>query len=148
MQQAWKNALYEYIQRKQRIKSDYEMSRLFYVAATRAKKRLHLFFNATMNDKNELRVESGSFLAKIWPQWEKHQAEILTIINEDKSSGISTFQQAVKRMKSASVNPVREFISEKPRHASKAIWIFTAGLYGRLIEPSRIVSCKLFLNLV
>lgn len=72
-----KDMTYEYINREQRIKSDYETDRLFYVATTRAKKHLHLLFNSTRKDNFDLKVESGSFLGKIWPQLEKRQAEIL-----------------------------------------------------------------------
>src|SRR5205085_1630546 len=62
-----KDILYEYINRQQRMKSDYETDRLFYVATTRAKQRLYLFFNVNKSVKDDFRVESGSFLEKIWP---------------------------------------------------------------------------------
>ncbi len=71
-----KDSIYEYISRQQRIKSNYEIDRLFYVAATRAKKRLYLFFNAEMNSNNELKTETGSFLAKLWPFIEKQKETI------------------------------------------------------------------------
>lgn len=73
-----KESLYEYIHRQQRIKSDYETDRLFYVAATRAKKRLYLFFNTTPKEKGGYRIESGSFLEKIWPALENRTHEIIS----------------------------------------------------------------------
>jgi len=152
-----KDALYEYIQRKQRIKSDYEMSRLFYVASTRAKKRLHLFFNAklngnyslrhcegvargnpalfatkqkswiatgyalamtervvTLNEKQELKVESGSFLSKIWPQWKNRQAEILQKVSEDSAIVPDAVVHTIQRVQSSWINPVKEMISAQP----------------------------------
>ncbi|TAK78789.1 MAG: hypothetical protein EPO11_00900 [Gammaproteobacteria bacterium] len=61
------DATYEYIHRQQRIKSKYETDRLLYVATTRAKKRLYLFFDAVKKDNGDIKVESGSFLEKLWP---------------------------------------------------------------------------------
>lgn len=76
-----KDAIYEYITRQQRIKSDHEVDRLFYVATTRAKKRLHLFFNAKETEKG-IRTESGSFLEKIWPCIAHNKDAILTACND------------------------------------------------------------------
>lgn len=61
------DALYSFIESMQKTKSQFEVDRLFYVAATRAKKRLHLVFN--VKDKDNAAVK-GSFLAKLWPQIE------------------------------------------------------------------------------
>ncbi len=59
--------LYEYIQRQQRVKVNYEVDRLFYVATTRAKQRLHLFFKVTPKKEDGIATQSGSFLSKLWP---------------------------------------------------------------------------------
>lgn len=60
--------IYEYIRKQQAIKSDYESGRLLYVAATRAKKRLHLFFSlATKSNTNEIQAPSNGLLEKLWP---------------------------------------------------------------------------------
>ena len=72
-----KDSLYEYIHRQQKIKLAYETDRLLYVATTRAKKRLYLFFNAHRNDNNEYKMESGSFLEKLWPFLEKQKDHVL-----------------------------------------------------------------------
>jgi ATP-dependent helicase/nuclease subunit A len=47
------DTIYEYIKRQQNKKNSYEVSRLLYVAATRAKKSLHLLFDAKYS-KNSL----------------------------------------------------------------------------------------------
>ncbi len=73
------DATYEYIYRQQRTKSNYETDRLFYVATTRAKKRLYLFFDASQKENGEIRVETGSFLEKLWPLLEKQKNEILSV---------------------------------------------------------------------
>ncbi len=59
--------IYQFIGRLEREKQDLEASRLLYVAATRAKRQLHLFGHAKANKEGALKVTAGSLLAKIWP---------------------------------------------------------------------------------
>lgn len=73
---AVKDKLYEYIHRQQKMKAAYETDRLLYVAATRAKKRLHLFFNIDKTSSDEYRVKPGSFLEKMWPHFEKQDIKL------------------------------------------------------------------------
>ncbi len=55
--------LYRYLQRLDRRKSDWERTRQLYVAATRAKKRLHLMGH--VGNKGE--PAKGSMLSDLWP---------------------------------------------------------------------------------
>ena len=55
--------IYDYIKRQHAIKNNYEKNRLLYVAATRAKKRLDLFFNI----KDKETVNTHSLLEELWP---------------------------------------------------------------------------------
>lgn len=60
------DSIYEYIKRQHVIKSDFESARLLYVATTRAKKRLHLFF-AVQQDKDKIAAPvANSLLNKLW----------------------------------------------------------------------------------
>lgn len=104
-----KDPTYEYINRQQRIKSDYETDRLFYVAATRAKKRLYLSFNVARKDNNEVKIESGSFLAKIWPQLEKIKSDIL-VFNHDESATDTQqkMSRPIQRIHPTWINPIKE----------------------------------------
>lgn len=61
------DSIYEYIKRQHAVKADYETGRLLYVAATRAKKQLHLFFNMQMKECEASKPFSGSLLGKMWP---------------------------------------------------------------------------------
>lgn len=61
------DSIYEYIKRQHAIKADYESSRLLYVAATRAKSQLHLFFDLEDHDIKDYKPVSGSLLSKLWP---------------------------------------------------------------------------------
>lgn len=105
-----KDGIYEYVTHQQRIKSNYEIDRLLYVATTRAKKRLHLFFNADANESNEIRVESGSFLKKLWPLLEKKQHEL--IVRPEENAQLTNDYQSplrkIKRLTSAWKNPIEE----------------------------------------
>ncbi len=47
-------------------KASHEMTRLLYVALTRAKKQLHLFGHVGFDQKGQKRIASGSLLAIIW----------------------------------------------------------------------------------
>lgn len=61
--------LSQLLQRFEQEKSDYELARLLYVAATRAKRQLHLFgqVNFKLSDKEPLpKAPKGSLLAPLW----------------------------------------------------------------------------------
>lgn len=63
--------IYDFLKKTENKKQDYEITRLFYVASTRAKKSLHLFTTIDVNENNELKMpKKGSFLEKLWPIYE------------------------------------------------------------------------------
>jgi len=59
--------IYQLIGRLEREKQELETGRLLYVAATRAKKRLHLLGHAKQNSRGEFAPERGSLLDTLWP---------------------------------------------------------------------------------
>ncbi|HKL49174.1 MAG TPA: UvrD-helicase domain-containing protein, partial [Desulfuromonadales bacterium] len=59
--------IYQLIGRLEKEKHDLETSRLLYVAATRARKRLHLLGHAAENSRSELSPSPGSLLETLWP---------------------------------------------------------------------------------
>ena len=65
------DAIYRYVQQRDRDKQHYEDVRLLYVAATRAKRRLHLLGGATVKNDNGEEILAaprvGSLLASLWP---------------------------------------------------------------------------------
>jgi len=73
-----KDTIYSYIYRQRQIRADFEIDRLLYVAATRAKKNLHLLFNIKKNTKDIYQVETGSFLKKLWPFFENDITNIIS----------------------------------------------------------------------
>ncbi|MDZ7760242.1 MAG: UvrD-helicase domain-containing protein [Desulfovermiculus sp.] len=62
-----KDPIYAYIRHLVQDKARHEDGRLLYVAATRARKRLHLLGHTTRTDKGVRPPASGSLLAALWP---------------------------------------------------------------------------------
>jgi ATP-dependent exoDNAse (exonuclease V) beta subunit len=60
------NPVYEYLRKVDRRKGSLERVRLFYVAATRAKKRLHLLGQAKVNKNGEASAARGTMLGDLW----------------------------------------------------------------------------------
>jgi ATP-dependent exoDNAse (exonuclease V) beta subunit len=60
------DALYEYLRKIESRKSGLERVRALYVAATRAKKNLHLLGQAKVNKNGELAAEARSMLGDLW----------------------------------------------------------------------------------
>lgn len=65
MGQEGESGIYNYLSRLQAKKEFLEQTRLFYVAATRAKKQLYLFGHVRKTDDDEIKADSKSFLAQI-----------------------------------------------------------------------------------
>ncbi|MFT5575231.1 MAG: ATP-dependent helicase/nuclease subunit A [Bermanella sp.] len=79
--------LYRYLQLMQQSDLDREVDRVLYVALTRAKKSLHLL-GTTASDKDDApRVNSGSLLARLWPQVE-HEFTAVEPLAEQNSEAV------------------------------------------------------------
>jgi ATP-dependent exoDNAse (exonuclease V) beta subunit len=59
--------IYAWLKKLDAERGGHEAARLLYVAATRAKKRLHLLGDAKLEDGAPKRPNSASLLAKLWP---------------------------------------------------------------------------------
>jgi ATP-dependent exoDNAse (exonuclease V) beta subunit len=62
-----RDPIYDAIGRIEKQKNELEIARVLYVAATRAKKRLHLLGYARPAADGEFRPAASSFLEKLWP---------------------------------------------------------------------------------
>ena len=60
--------LYRFLARLERTQEDHESGRLLYVAATRARRRLHLLGHVEERSSGPSRPRAGSLLDKLWPQ--------------------------------------------------------------------------------
>jgi ATP-dependent helicase/nuclease subunit A len=81
-------AIYKYLIALDQKKAAYEDGRLLYVAATRAKHRLHLLGHVEFNDKEGeiklAKVPSGSLLYQLWPVVEPAFVEAKRVLEKDK----------------------------------------------------------------
>jgi len=106
-----KDATYEYIRRLDREKESHEDARLLYVAATRAKRHLHLLGDVSLETgatEPELgSPRKGSLLAKLWPAVESdfvQAASSFPLLNEEGSArsagGGDVINQDLRRLPS------------------------------------------------
>jgi ATP-dependent exoDNAse (exonuclease V) beta subunit len=72
-----KDPVFELARRLNKAQDNYEKDRLLYVAATRARLRLHLFFGLTVDTEKGIRTPAkGSLLARLWPALVGEVAEL------------------------------------------------------------------------
>lgn len=122
-----KNAIYDYIVNQQRIKTDHESGRLLYVAATRAKKQLHLFFNLKAKEQKSTEIKDptgNSLLQKLWPAIHadiKSNMPSSTSISEAVINAEMTAKQ-IRRLTSDWANPLigNKFVDESGYHQKKS----------------------------
>lgn len=97
--------LHHFIHTQQKIKFDYEVSRLLYVATTRAKKRLLLSFSMNYGDVDAA-CRPGSFLQKLWPhiQHEFHKVNDARPLKENDT--IVYQQKRLRRLHANWINPL------------------------------------------
>jgi ATP-dependent exoDNAse (exonuclease V) beta subunit len=62
-----RDAVYDYLAALEREKARHETGRLLYVAATRARRALHLFGHAALKDGAPVAPDGRSLLARLWP---------------------------------------------------------------------------------
>ncbi|MFO7877231.1 MAG: UvrD-helicase domain-containing protein, partial [Desulfovermiculus sp.] len=80
-----KDPIYAYIRHLIQSKSRHEDGRLLYVAATRAKKRLHLLGHTNRNEKGLRPPASGSLLSALWPAVQEEFEQAAGKLSENES---------------------------------------------------------------
>jgi ATP-dependent exoDNAse (exonuclease V) beta subunit len=134
-----KDSIYEYIQRQQKIKIDYETDRLLYVAATRAIKRLYFFYSFEENEKGSARIASSSFLEKMWPLLEKnpHHTILSYEDHRDTAKEEKIQHKYIMRLSSSWKNPIHDSVISVASHQKKngfALVDIKAKLIGTVIH--------------
>jgi ATP-dependent exoDNAse (exonuclease V) beta subunit len=88
---AVRNPLYSWIRKLESRRTDNETGRLLYVAATRARERLHLLGAADTREKEgefTVKAPGGTFLERLWPQvGETYEALLHQGVDEDEEGG-------------------------------------------------------------
>ncbi len=106
------DSIYEYISRQHTAKSNHENGRLLYVAATRAKKQLHLLFslpNAGEHVGSPLPAPAGgSLLEKLWPAIARHCEPNKTSQDTPRNDDTSKNPHKIKRLISNWTHPLHE----------------------------------------
>ncbi len=96
--------IYEYIKHQQTEKNNFEKCRLLYVAVTRAKKQLHLFFN--LNEKKK--AIAHSLLDKLWPAIQDEMNALSLAAPVHTHSFDTTTELAIRRLPIDWQNPIQE----------------------------------------
>lgn len=114
------------VQEQQKVKADNELLRLLYVAATRARSRLHLFGNAPTKDGALSTPPKNTLLFPLWPAV---QSDFEPVIDELDS--VATEDEVVDEAMLASVEPplLQRIPVETPQMDLRANWIHaTSGV--------------------
>lgn len=98
------DAIYDYIKRLQRTQASHELIRLLYVAATRAKRRLHLFAIMDISADTSKTPPPHSFLALLWPSFQR-QAETTPPPTMPESTTHASTRQ-LRRLPTAHLAPI------------------------------------------
>lgn len=111
-----------FLKRAEQQKLDHEITRLFYVAATRAKKSLHLFANITADAKTTIAKKpvERSFLHLLWPLL-KDEADVFCQKQIKTERVITTHELPFKRLSNEWRSPL--LLAEKPMDSAPLIHI-------------------------
>jgi ATP-dependent exoDNAse (exonuclease V) beta subunit len=117
------NAIYDYIKRQHNVRMENENSRLLYVAATRAKKQLHLFFNLKTKESQPTEIKepaNNSLLQKLWCAIQTTVKE-QSFISSDlllQPSNNKLINQTIKRLTPTWIHPLTmySFMDESGFH--------------------------------
>jgi ATP-dependent exoDNAse (exonuclease V) beta subunit len=108
-------SIYGYITQQHKIKSENELGRLLYVAVTRAKKHLHVFFKVDVDAKDPHKAKASSLLNKLLPAIKD---EIALPTQEaaaaDTILPITKPVRLIKRLTPIWRNPIQEAITLAP----------------------------------
>jgi ATP-dependent exoDNAse (exonuclease V) beta subunit len=93
-----RDPIYTAIGRLEREKEDLEVTRLLYVAATRARNRLHLLGHARINGQGECLPAAGSLLKKLWPVVENYFVFAADLTGEPLAEGCVKRGNPIRRL--------------------------------------------------
>lgn len=130
--------IYNYLLYEDKQKAEYELTRLLYVASTRARKSLTLL---TYRDITKPTAPKHSLLAQLLPVLNTTQSDPLPIITENNDDATPPIQSSVQRLKrcpSFWVNPYPVWSSHLPEHSllpsSQANEDSESALLGTLVH--------------
>jgi ATP-dependent exoDNAse (exonuclease V) beta subunit len=90
-----KDPIYAYLSKIERRKSDQETARLLYVAATRARRSLHLLGSVKLKDHGMVaEPDSRSFLKLLWPAVAAQFSSPLAVLENERPARVRTIRRA------------------------------------------------------
>jgi ATP-dependent helicase/nuclease subunit A len=116
--------VYDWLRGVEKTKTQHELTRLLYVAATRAKKKLHLIARLSMKDGVCKKPETGSFLELLWKPFEK-MAENISEKTSVCADAISLPSATLQRLK---IEKMRRFTAAEERIVLNANSLPSVGL--------------------
>jgi ATP-dependent exoDNAse (exonuclease V) beta subunit len=103
------DAIYQHIKKQHAIKNDYEIGRLLYVAATRAKKNLYLLMTKEkMESLDDIKMRPNSLLKALWPAVKQDVVFVDSSLDATAQPEASALHRKQKRLVSHWENPIRE----------------------------------------
>ncbi|OIR17755.1 ATP-dependent helicase/nuclease subunit A [mine drainage metagenome] len=105
-------SVYQFLKDLEGIRSDNEIVRLLYVAATRSQRQLHIIASMQPNKKGELRPAAKSLLKVLWPavQADFEQATSMQPSQGGGSMDIRQFQPQLQRLDSSELGRVLDAV--------------------------------------
>ncbi len=97
-------SIYQFLKDLEAERSDNEIVRLLYVAATRTQRQLHLIASVKTNQKGEIKPAARTLLKVLWPAVEAEFISTAPFVNNTASAevlDISQFKPQLQRLKSA-----------------------------------------------
>lgn len=102
-------SVYQFLKDLEAVRSDNEIVRLLYVAATRAERQLHLIGTVQTNKKGEIKPTARSLLKVLWPAVEAEFMQASAQNGEDAAPpllDIAQFQPQLQRLPLSALEPV------------------------------------------
>lgn len=128
--------IYNYLFQTEIEKSDHELSRLLYVACTRAKKSLHFLANIKHDEKNQLKKPlARSLLSHLWPALNINSADIAT--NTSATELTSPSKRLLKRLPADWQNPMADNLATDIKDIAAGPASFT---YQWTLNPARAIG--------
>jgi ATP-dependent helicase/nuclease subunit A len=112
-------SLYDFLLNMEKTRTTNETARLLYVAATRAKRKLHLVATVKETSKNERKPQSNSLLEQLWPCVEADFTEAeMTRLAETQTGDLADFSSRLLRLPTENIPTLTELPSIANRAAN------------------------------
>ncbi|AGF48160.1 UvrD/Rep helicase family protein [Candidatus Kinetoplastibacterium oncopeltii TCC290E] len=107
----------KYIQYKDKLRDDYELDRLIYVAVTRAKKRIHIISPVFLKEEKVITPPSDSLLIRLWYHLDYFPSFTSDVIDnfESKHKEHDVNHSLISRIVCDDVLNIEELIVDKPK---------------------------------